>query len=125
MDVALVLAAGFRIARAQRHVEGTADLLIEQDALGEAIDLEVGADGKFSNIARTRVCLQHLQQKFLIFCCTGLHDFAIFELELDPVHDAPLVHRRVGIAHPTVGRRLPQDRCRSRRPGGCEYRRHY
>jgi hypothetical protein len=32
-------------------VEGAADLLVEQDVAGEAVDLEVGADGELAQVA--------------------------------------------------------------------------
>ena len=54
------LAAGFRVAGAQRHVEAAADLLVEQDLAGEFLDALVGADGKFAHVARTVVGIQRL-----------------------------------------------------------------
>ena len=61
VDVALVLAAGLRVACPQRHVEGTADFLIEQDALCKTVDFKIRTDSKFTDIARPRVCFQVLQ----------------------------------------------------------------
>ena len=66
VDTALVFGTRFGVARAERHVEGAADLFIEQDLAGEFVDLEVGADGELAQVARARVALDHFHQVVLI-----------------------------------------------------------
>ena len=60
VDGALVLAAGLRVARADRHVDGAADLLVEQDVAGAAVDPVVGADPELAEPAGALVGVEQL-----------------------------------------------------------------
>src|SRR4051794_32276853 len=48
MNGRFVLAACFGIASADRHMDGAADLLVEKDIAGEAVDIEVSANSELT-----------------------------------------------------------------------------
>src|SRR5579864_914100 len=54
-----VYRAGLRIRLSGCHVNSATDLFIEQDISGEAIDKAIGADGKFAQVTRPGVGIQH------------------------------------------------------------------
>ncbi len=54
VDGALVVPAALRVARANRQVHGAADLLVEQDVAGAAVDPVVGADPELAETAGAR-----------------------------------------------------------------------
>ena len=75
-------------------MDGPANLLIEEDVLGEPLDPGIGAEGELSHIACPFVGLQHLQQELLILSRRGLDDFPILELESDILHLATISGRQ-------------------------------
>ncbi len=64
-------------------MDGAADLLVEQDQPGGAIDPRVGADPKLAEEARAGVGGQHLLEVALAPLGAGLDDLAVPEGELD------------------------------------------
>ena len=65
VDGALVLPAALRVAGPDRHVHGAADLLVEQDVAGPAVDPVVGADAELAQAARALVGVEQADQVLL------------------------------------------------------------
>src|SRR4051794_12220397 len=58
----LVHAATLRVARADRHVDGAAELLVEQHLLGRLGDAVVRADAELAQATRAIIRVEHLVQ---------------------------------------------------------------
>ncbi len=104
VDDALVPGAGLGVTRTQRHVEGAAQLLVEQDVVREAVDVIVGADGKFAHETGTGIRAEHLEQEGLVLGGGGFGNLAVAEGQLDAFDHDAAGDGGVGIAHPAVDR---------------------
>src|SRR5688500_5580842 len=84
MHGGLICAARFRITGADCHVHGAADLLVEEDVLGEALDVVVRADREFTENSGPAVGLEHSVEIFLALGRGRVDNFALFEPQHDP-----------------------------------------
>src|SRR5690242_13240794 len=81
-----------------------ADLLVEEDASGEALDARVRANRELAQVARASVAVELAQQVVLVLARPRRDDLALPELELDPLNLAPGPDRRVAELHPAADR---------------------
>ena len=107
MNGAVILRAGFGVARAERHVECPADLFVEENVAGEAVNIGIGADGKFSQITRTCIGLDHLKQVILILLGLCGFDSSAIERQFRAFDSHAAINRRIGELDPAIDRVLP------------------
>ena len=104
VDHALIDAAGLRIAGAHGHVEAAADLFIEEDIAGEAVDLD--------NWCRWQIRLNIAPRDRCPACSPGnpglfwlmLSQLCRPQSQFDTFYCSALVDGRVGEAHPAIDR---------------------
>src|SRR4051794_39452599 len=106
VDRAGVLAAGFRVRAADRHVDGAADLLVEEDRADRAVDAEVRADAELAEPAGAVVGGQRGLQVLVALVGARRDDFATAELELDAAHETAGRPTRDVEADAALGARL-------------------
>src|SRR5262249_17271067 len=80
--------SGLRVAVAERHVDGAADLFIEEDVANALLDAEVVAKGKFTKVTRALVELEHLREIVLALGRRGLGDAPALEAQSDILNAA-------------------------------------
>ena len=83
MDGRLVDAAGFGVAAADRHVDGAADLLVEEHLEGAAVDPVVGADAELAEAAGSLIGVEQLDQVLLAPLGARVDNLAGLEAQLD------------------------------------------
>src|SRR3989337_366322 len=104
MDRGLVVRTGFRVARAECHVERPTDLFIEQDVACEPVDVEVCADCIFAQKTRTGIRFKHLDQVSLILFSLCYFYATAVECELRSFDGHTTVDRGIRKLHPAVDR---------------------
>ena len=87
----VVLPARLGIGHPHRQMDRAADLLVQQDLLGEAVDAVVGADPELAQAASPVVRVERLDQELLVALGGGVHDLPV--LEAQP-HSGHLAARR-------------------------------
>ena len=104
MNGRLVGAPRLRISRAKRHVHGPANLLIEENVLGECRDVGVRPERQLAERASARVGIEGLQQIPLAATRRRIDDKPAFESQAD-VMDLPTIdHHRERKADVPLGR---------------------
>src|SRR3954471_23252219 len=116
VDGRLVHPAALRIARADRHVHGAAELLIEQHLLGRLGDPVVRPDAELAEAPGSLVGVEHLVQVLLSPFGARVDDLAVLEAEPHAGHLAAAVHGGEREAHLAVHAVL--DRTREELPVG-------
>ena len=81
--------AGLGIGHADREVDRAADLLVEQDLLGEAVDAVVGADAQLTQPARAIVGVERLEQELLVSLRGGVDDRPSWKRRRTPATSRP------------------------------------
>src|SRR5262249_3046471 len=102
VDGRFVGIASFGVTGAHGHVDGAADLFVEQDVAGEASHVEIGAEGEFAQDAGTLVGVEGLAQVILAFGGAGVDDLAVDKAETDVDDLATAEGDRVGEADVAV-----------------------
>src|SRR3954469_20000246 len=88
--------SGLRIRRAEREVDGAADLLVEEDVTGEDPDRLVEAEGEPAAPARAVVDADHLAQEGLPAARSGVDNLSGLEAKTHVVDLACVEDRGVG-----------------------------
>src|SRR3954452_18912766 len=103
---ARVLAARLRIRAPEREVDGAADLLVEEDRAGRAVDAEVRPDPELAEVARAAVGLERTLEVLVARLGPRRDDLPVAELELDAVDVDARGRRAHGEADPPARARL-------------------
>ena len=106
MDGGLVFSAGLRVAATDRHMDCSADLLVEQDLAGAAVDPVIGPDSKLTQTSGAWVGVEKLNQELLSALGASIYDEPRFEVKPHPGDLAAADHRRQVKAHLALGRIL-------------------
>ena len=102
MKSRLITAADFRKALAESEVDSTTHFLVEENALGPAIDIGVVAKSKLPQAACALVQSQHLVEIVLSLPSGCLHYHPVLETQTHILNRTAPVGRGVAVANDTV-----------------------